>query len=583
MYSEKRNILQLLSLLKQFGINKFVVSPGSRHIPIVISMEADPFFKLYSVVDERSASFFALGLIQRFSEPVGIICTSGTASANYCSAISEAFYQELPLLVLTADRHPAFLDQHEDQMIHQGMMYQNVAKKVYNLPIVNNDTDAWYNNRLINEALLELGHHGNGPVQINIPVPSHIDSFCTAKLPEERKITRMDAETCSDEWDRIADKLSRSKIILICGEGLKFTSREVQALNGFVNHFDCIVLADKMSNCHVDFSVNNSFPLVQALSSADIEELCPDIVISIRANYSFNPEFKSLANCFGISKFENWYVSPSGKIVDAFHNLTQVFEMSEANFFEQTVAHAKHSCENHNYAETWLVIARSIEEPHTPFGHINAVGTFMRHIPEDTVLHLANSNSVRIAQLFTIPDSVEIHCNRGTDGIDGCMSTMVGFASETDSLVFLLIGDLTFFYDMNALWNKHLSKNVRIFLCNNGGGAIMHMPNRPQFAAEHLPNYISAKHAASAKAWAEDRGFKYLSARNQSELEEKISTFVSPSGDGPILMEVFSEMLPDTDIFKEYYGVIRRVTVDRSLRGMASVVKHKVMKILKLQ
>lgn len=583
MYSEKRNIIQLLSLLKQFGINKFVVSPGSRHIPIVISMEADPFFKLYSVVDERSASFFALGLIQKFSEPVGVICTSGTASANYCSAISEAYYQELPLLVLTADRHPALLDQHEDQMIHQAMMYQNVAKKVYNLPVVNDEIDAWYNNRLINEALLELGHHGNGPVQINIPVPNHIDNFSTLELPVERKIDRFDAETSMDGWKEIADKLSRSKIVLVCGEGLKFTERENKALNSFVNTFDCIILADKMSNCHVDFSINNSFPVVQALSNADIKELCPDIIISIRANYSFNPELKALAFRFGLDKFENWFISPSGKVIDVFHNLSRVFEMSEMYFFEQAVLYAKCSYNDHDYANTWLVIARSIEEPHTPYGHINAVGTFLSHIPENSVLHLANSNSVRIAQLFSFPDSVEVHCNRGTDGIDGCMSTMVGFASESEQPVFLLIGDLTFFYDMNALWNRHLNKNVRIFLCNNGGGAIMHMPKRPQFAEDHLPNYISAKHSASAKAWAEDRGFLYLSASNQSELDENILKFVSPSNDCPVLMEVFSEMLSDTDIFKGYYGVIRRVSVDRSLRGMASSVKNRVMKILRLK
>lgn len=583
MYSEKRNVLQLLALLKEHGIKRFVVSPGSRHIPIVISMEADPFFKLYSVVDERSASFFALGLIQRFSEPVGIICTSGTASANYCSAISEAYYQELPLLVLTADRVPALLDQHEDQMIHQSSMYEKVAKKVYNLPIVANDMDAWYNNRLINEALLELRHHGDGPVQINIPIPEHIDKFDTIDLPKERKIERINAEYSDDEFKTLAEKLKQSKIILVCGEGLNFKEKELSAINKFVNTFDCIVLTDKMSNCHVDYSINNSFAVIQALSSADVNELRPDLVISIRANYSFNPEFKYLTFRFDRSKFENWYISPSGKIIDPFRNLSKVFEMSESTFFEKITASVENPDTEHIYANTWLTIAAAIEEPNTPFGQINAVGEFLKRIPANSVLHLANSNSVRIAQLFSFPPTVEVHCNRGTDGIDGCMSTMVGYASETEKPVFLIIGDLTFFYDMNSLWNRHLGKNIRILLCNNGGGAIMHMPNRPKFAAEHLPNFISAKHNATAKAWAEDRGFKYLSAKTDSELIDKLDDFVTPDSDQPIILEVFSEMLPDTDIFKQYYGTIRRVSVDKSLRGRAAAVKHKVYRILRLE
>lgn len=581
MYSEKRNVLQLLSLLKQHGISRFVVSPGSRHIPIVISMEADSFFKLYSVVDERSASFFALGLIQRFSEPVGLLCTSGTAAANYCSGISEAYYQELPLLVITADRAPALLDQHEDQMIHQSMMFEKVAKRVYNLPIVRDDIDAWFNNRLINEAILELRHRGDGPVQINIPVPEHIDEFSSERLPDERKIERICREQFPEYLHEIKIKLSKAKIIIVCGEGLLFTEKEITLIEKFVNTFDCIILADKMSNCHSSYSINNSFSLIQALSSADVTELHPDIVISIRANYSFNPEFKQLAKRFGINTFENWYVSKTGKIVDPFHNLTNVFEMSESFFFDSVTSGAG-LLREHTYADTWLAISRSIDEPQTPFGHINAVGKFLKHIPENSILHLANSNSVRIAQLFSFPSSVEVHCNRGTDGIDGCMSTMVGFASESEKLVFLIIGDLTFFYDMNALWNRHIRKNIRILLCNNGGGAIMHMPHRPPFAAEHLPNYISAQHTASAKAWALDRGFTYLSACNEYELTGHLDRFISDSEDKPVILEVFSEMLPDTDIFKKYYGTISRVTVDRSLRSKAAAVKYKVLKVLGL-
>lgn len=581
MYSEKRNVCQLLSLLKAHNISRFVVSPGSRHIPIVISMEADPFFHLYSVVDERGASFFAIGLMQRFKEPVGVICTSGTASANYCSAINECLYQELPLLVLTADREECLLDQHEDQMIRQSTMYSPITKMVANLPLVNNDMDAWYNNRLINEALLELTHHGNGPVQINIPVPEHMDKFDSQTLPLERKINRI--ELGNIDWKKSASLLNGKKVLVVCGEGYTITNTQMASLEAFCKKYDAAVLCDKMSNCHVSNSIENAFPVLQALNTADVSELAPDVIISIRSNFSFNPEFKSFVKRaqFAGCKMENWFVHPSGRICDPYKGiLTNVFEMDEFYFFDQMNKVKETFSSEPDYAESWKIIANAIEEPSVEYGHIDAVGKFLKHIPNDCVLQLANSNSVRMAQLYHIDPSIEVHCNRGTDGIDGCMSTTVGFASETDKLTFLMIGDLTFFYDMNALWNRQLGKNVRIFLDNNGGGAIMHMPKRPDFAAEHLPNFISARHDASAKAWAEDRGFTYISAHSDEEVESGVKKLTDPDVEGPIILEVFSEMLEDTKIFKEYYAGISRQKLDSSLMGVSKRVVLKVCRTL---
>lgn len=580
MFSTKKNVLQLLSLLKAHSIKRFVVSPGSRHIPIVLSMESDPFFELYSVVDERSASFFALGLIQRFEEPVGVICTSGTASANYCSAISEAYYQELPLLVLTADRLPCLLDQHEDQMIHQSTMYVNVTKYVANLPVVNTLQDEWYNNRLINEALLELNHHGTGPVQINIPVADHMDDFTVTELPWQRKINRYDLSVPEEFWKKIANRLSDKKIIIVCGEGNPLKEVELKALDSFCQKFDCIILSDKISNCHHRYAVENTFPTLQAMSHGDVEETIPDVIISIRSNYSFNPEFKSFVKRCASTKIENWYVSASGKIIDPFQCLTDVFEMNEFIFFSKISQAKEDILINHQYAELWTIISSSIEEPIVPYGHIYTIGKFLNNIPDNCILHLSNSNSVRIAQLYSISPSIEVHCNRGTDGIDGCMSTMVGYASGTDKPVFLMIGDLTFFYDMNALWNRQLGKNVRIILSNNDGRAIMHMPKRPELATSLLPNYISAQHHTSAKAWVEDRGFTYLSAHNEKEVEEGVRKLTDLSVEGPVILEVFTDMLEDTKIFKGYYATIRRSTLEDKLKHKAIVMKRRIFNAL---
>lgn len=581
MYSEKRNVLQLLALLKAHSISRFVVSPGSRHIPIVISMESDSFFKLYSVVDERSASFFAIGLIQRFKEPVGVICTSGTASANYSSAINESLYQELPLLILTTDRAESLRDQHEDQMIRQSTMFVPITKMVANLPLVSNENDAWYNNRLINEALLELTHHGNGPVQINIPIPEHIDKFDTEVLPIERKITRYDLS--NSNWEKIAEYLSGKKILIVCGEGYTLTEEQRLSIDVFCKKFNAIVLCDKMSNCHISNSIENAFPVLQALNRADISELAPNIIISIRANFSFNPEFKGFVKRIKSKALpiENWFIHPSGRIVDPYQGLlTNVYEMDEFLFFHSLSQTQYHIIEEKDYVDTWKIIASAIDEPNVPYGHIQAVGKFLKKIPNNSILQLSNSNSVRMAQLFHIDPSIEVHCNRGTDGIDGCMSTSVGYASGTNKIVFLMIGDLTFFYDMNALWNRHLGKNIRIFLDNNGGGAIMHMPKRPAFAAEHLPNFISAQHNTSAKAWAEDRGLIYLSVHSNEELDNAITIFTDINTEGPILLEVFSNMLKDTNIFKNYYSTINREKLDKTISGKSIRIIKKICNIL---
>lgn len=581
MYSSKRNVLQLLSLLKAHNISHFVVLPGSRHIPIVISMESDPFFKLYSVVDERSASFFAVGLMQRFKEPVGIICTSGTASANYCSAINECLYQELPLLVLTADREECLRDQHEDQMIRQSTMFKPVAKFVANLPMVKSDNDVWYNNRLINEALLELTHRGCGPVQVNIPIPDHLDNFDTPELPKERKIVRNNlADT---NWDDVAQKLRNKRVMIICGEGFTLTKEQSEILDNFCNTFDVAVLSDKMSNCHVQNSIENAFAVLRAVNEIDVNNLVPEIVISIRSNYSFNPESKSFFKRATDCRIENWYVHPSGKVVDPFHKLTNIFEMDEFTFCKYATEANTSVITEQYYAETWKVMSDSIDEPKVEYGHINAVGKFIEKIPNGSILHLANSNSVRIAQLYDINPSVEIHCNRGTDGIDGSMSAAVGYACETDRLNFLMIGDLSFFYDMNALWNRHLSKNMRIFLDNNGGGAIMHMPDRPEFAMNCLPNFISAKHNASAKAWAEDRGFKYVCAHNSDEIDKGVKILTNPNIEGPVLLEVFSDLFEDTAIFKGYYATISREKLDKRLSKVSKEIARKILHALGIE
>ena len=308
MYPTNKSVLQLVSLLKAHGVKRYVISAGSRHKQIEIALGCDPFFEIYSVVDERSASFFALGLIQKYDEPVGILCTSGTASSNYCSAISEAYYQHLPLLVITADKPSRIQDQQEDQMIHQVGQYASIAKFTTNLPEINSPSDEWHLNRLVNEALLELNHHGRGPVHINIPIASYDDTFSVSELPKFRIIKRYDY---SSDFASHSEYLLDKKVLIVLGEGQPMSAAQKEKLDAFVKKYDCILMADKMSNCHHNSVLENSLPLLQALSNADLKELRPDLIITCRANYSFNDAFKGLypgqesygEYCYKITKY----------------------------------------------------------------------------------------------------------------------------------------------------------------------------------------------------------------------------------------------------------------------------------------
>lgn len=575
MYSTNKSVLQLVSLLKAHGVKRYVISAGSRHKQIEIALGCDPFFEIYSVVDERSASFFALGLIQKYDEPVGILCTSGTASSNYCSAISEAYYQHLPLLVITADKPPRIQDQQEDQMIHQIGQYANIAKFTTNLPEINSLSDEWHLNRLVNEAILELNHHGRGPVHINIPIASYEDTFATKALPKCRVINRYDyASDCRS----FAGYLLNKKILVVLGEGQPMTTEQSNILDGFIKKYDCIMMADKMSNCHHENVLENSLPLLLALSNADLEELKPDIIITCRANYSFNDAFKGFVRKCG-GGIEHWYVSPSGKIVDPFKSLTKVFEMKEFDFMNKMVEVTDNVADSFDYSETWKLISSSIDEPTFDFCHISAVGKLLKSVPQNSCIQLANSHTVRMAQFFKIDPSVKVFCNRGTDGIDGSMSTAVGFAAPADQLVYLLIGDLSFFYDMNALWNVHINKNMRIMMVNNGGGSILTVPNCNYPEGSQVPAYIKARHGATAKAWVEDRGFKYYAASNMEELERGVAALADKDSESPVFLEVFTDNDKDFKLVSTYFSSINRIALNEKLKSKAVNICNRALSL----
>lgn len=553
MYSDKKNVIQLVALLKAHGITTVVVSPGTRNIPIVESLGQDPDFTCYSVVDERSAAFFGLGLIQRLHRPVAICCTSGTAVMNYGSAVAEAFYQKLPLLLITADRSPRRLGQYEPQMIPQPGIFEKIVKKHVSLPEVETEEDEWYCNRLINEALLALEHQGRGPVHINIVLYGTITRFTVPYLPKVRKISRSYTHCAKDVWDGYARRLlSYDKILIVYGQNLPPPSEEVAALDFFIQKYGCAVVGDSLSNMRHRKGLWMASGLLDLTSDERKKDLVPELVITVHGHV-LPPLEKFLK---GGAVVEHWHVAEDGAVVDQFKCLTEVIQGPVFAFFQQM---AEVSSEDGGrtsdtiYSDSWLRLRQEVSESELPFCDLYAVREVFKSIPSNASLHLGNSSCVRHAQLFPLNDGVRVYCNRGTHGIDGCMSTAVGYAAASDTLTYLLIGDLSFFYDLNALWNRHVSSKLRVILTNNGGAGIFQY-NLGKKGLQTLDYNIAAEHGTSAKGWVESLGYMYLSARNKTELSRCLPELAREDVGTPIILEVFTSMKDDAEALRKLCG-----------------------------
>ncbi|MDE6091298.1 MAG: 2-succinyl-5-enolpyruvyl-6-hydroxy-3-cyclohexene-1-carboxylic-acid synthase [Duncaniella sp.] len=571
MYSNNPLVLELIALLKEFGIRKIVVSPGGRHVQFVISIEKDPYFQLYSVVDERSAAFFALGLIQETSDPVAVACSSGTACMNYGSAMAEAYYQHLPLVVLSSDRLPHFLNQGEEQMYDQLEPFKTITKCSVQLPEVNNELDKWLCNRLINEALINLNAHGKGPVHINFPMRTiYGDNFGVIDLPKVRKIN-FHTYKGIDAFKETATRIKGKRVMIIWGQSVHNSTKLVEGVTALLNKCDSVLLSDYMSNCQVALAYKNTLSIFHAIKPDELEQARPDILITIGGNQIYNGELKSLIINHDI---EHWSVDPTGEVCDPFHCLTDIFQMEEYLFFS-AIESFMDETEEHKYSDFWTQFKNLPEPPTENYNEFQAIGWLIHALPEGADLQLANSNTIRMAQFFNIPKGVRVNCNRGVNGIDGSMSTAIGFSSVSSRPVFYITGELSFFYDMNSLWIKHISPQIRILLINNDGGAFMYHQKRIVNGQKSIT--LAAENQITAKGWVESLGFTYLSAHNSKELKEGIDALTCLDTDSPIILEVFTDLVNDGSIITQYYASLDRRSFADKVQGKLSRVAGKLI------
>lgn len=576
MYTELKSYQVIIQLLKEYGIKKLVLSPGSRNVPLVHSVEEDDYFECFSVVDERSAGYFALGLAQESGEPVVISCTSSTATCNYWPAVAEAFYQGVPLVVLTSDRDPQMVRNREDQMIDQVGMYDRHVKISANLPIVKDDDDLLYCTRLVNEAFLELNHRGTGPVHINIPMKYYSTSFPVKSLPAVKKIDRVCLYDRDEVWAAKAQDLSRSKrILVVCGQSTRISDRLDQALADFSRVYGCAVAVEHMSNVHVPGSFNSSVCMdTRYVSDKEFEGLLPDIVISFGGNVMSG--IKAMLKRYP-NAYEHWLVQEDGAICDIFKSIKNVFECSPEHFFHYMVAAKKGEFVDTSYRDDVLAYATSVEYPQTRWSNIYAIKSFVSRIKPGSILHASINSAIRISNFYELPEGVSYYANIGTHGIDGCMSSFLGQAAASPERdAYLIIGDLSFFYDMNSLRIRHLGPNVKILLINNHGGEEFYYNGMWQDEASDL--HTTARHADVAEGWVRSRGIEYFSAHNRDEFDSAIEEFSSVEGK-PALLEVFTEMSTDSKAVMDLYDYSRpRDIVSETKRKGKELVKSTIGK-----
>jgi 2-succinyl-5-enolpyruvyl-6-hydroxy-3-cyclohexene-1-carboxylate synthase len=505
------------------------------------------------IVDERNAAFYALGIIQCTRKPVVICCTSGTALLNYAPAVAEAYYRQLPLIVVSADRSQEWIGQMDGQTLPQAGAFGSLVKKSVNLPEIETGQDTWFCNRLINEALITCIADAPGPVHINVPISEPLFDYSVEELPEVRKINfvptekSVDTTLFSDKWNDLPKRM------IIVGQ-LSKSPGIVEILEKLVKRNDCIVLVEHLSNCVSPLFISNFDALLYAIPEEKKTDFVPDLAITIGGHIVS----KRLKQFLRENKPANhWHITLSGEVVDLFQSLTDLVETDNEKFLND-LYNTISVDEQKLYSGLWKEASKKIAEPssETPFSDIRAMGDFLKRLPGNSVLHLANSSTVRNAQLYTLDKSVDVFCNRGTNGIESSLPSAIGFASVYEGITYLVIGDLSFFYGLNSLWNISHIKNLRILLVNNGGGGIFHLlPGLNQ--APSLKQYVAATHNTGAKEWVQAAGMKYLSATGEEELDKTFETFMNETIQESMALEVITDMEVSKAAFKDYYHKLK--------------------------
>ncbi|MFV0529962.1 MAG: 2-succinyl-5-enolpyruvyl-6-hydroxy-3-cyclohexene-1-carboxylic-acid synthase [Flavobacteriales bacterium] len=555
-YSSEKTAQSLTEILVSKQIDHIVISPGSRNAPLTTTFYSHPAVKPYSVVDERSAAFVALGMIQKIKKPVVACCTSGSALLNYYPAVSEAFYQNKPLIIISADRPKEKIDQSFGQTVRQENVFKNHIGFSANLVEDSSEKGLRYNERLINEAL-NIAVQKQLPVHINIPFSEPfygLEKFISVspKIIQHSSFDKIlnvnELENFSKIWN-----CSKQKMVLI-GQLPKTTLFQEQ-IDHLLKDPSVIILHETTSNIYHKKAINSIDKIIFSLSDADFERIKPEILITVEKNI-ISKKIKNFLEKYPAKYHAN--INFNGDVIDTFSSLTHNFETTPELFFSQFFYLTKFI--SSDYQDIWLNLKQEKQKKHTAFltqcefSDLKVFETILKQLPSDIDLHLSNSSIVRYAQLFDINSTIEHYCNRGTSGIDGSMSTAIGSAMMTSKQTVFITGDISFFYDSNALWNSYTPQNFVIILINNGGGEIFKFIPGPD-KTDALKQYFVTEHSLTAQYLAQMHGYHYAKVNHLEDLQKQLpAVFLSNQ---PTLLEIDTRKVENATILKNYFQFLQ--------------------------
>lgn len=543
-------IVDLVSLCAKKGVRHAILSPGSRCAPITLAFARHPEIHTKTISDERSAAFIALGMAQQLGQPVALVCTSGSAAYNYAPAVAEAYFQQIPLLILTADRPPEWIDQWDGQTIRQAEIYGKHVKGFYQFPDEFGHADkAWHANRIVNEAINLAADFPAGPVHINIPLrepfyPEKEEHFDFDKDLQVINQVKGKPTLSTDQKKVIEQELLRyRKILIIPGQQFPDVALR-QILDQIAANHQAVVVTDSISNlqssrtiCLHDHYVGNS-----ELQNS----LRPDLIVSFGKSIIS----KSMKLFLRNSEAAHWHIQPVGYVPDTYQHLEKTIANDPLDFLH-LIRQSVHA--NLEYAKKWTSIEEKVRKQlpsvihRAEFGEYKALKTVLAEIPGTSKIHVANSMVVRYLNFLGKIDP-EVYCNRGTSGIDGSSSTAVGCAFVSDGFVTLITGDMAFFYDRNAYWHNYPVPNLRIILLNNHAGGIFRLIDGPARQPE-LEEYFETRQPLTGKYLAEEFGFGYHLATDEQSLAMGLEVFYEKS-ERPKILEILSESPKNAEVLK---------------------------------
>ncbi|MEY5047751.1 MAG: hypothetical protein RLZZ175_1110 [Bacteroidota bacterium] len=550
-------IYNIASLCAAKKVNKVVMCPGSRCAPLTIAFARHPEIETFVIPDERAAAFVALGMAEASNNTVALICTSGSAVYNFAPAVAEAFFRNIPLLLLTADRPTEWIAQQDGQTIFQQNIFGKHVKQSYQLPEDYSNSDAqWFINRTLNEAINHSNQSPKGPVHVNVPLREPLYSNDEIVFDNAPRVIEIQDTSKNLEINSLITELKQySKVLIVAGQS-PINNHLLDSLFSFTLSSQAVLVADSIANCHsLENVVSHHDIFINAIGEDSLQDLQPDLLITFGGQVLS----KGLKNFLRKYKAKaQWHVSEEIVAPDSFQQLTKHIQVSADSFFtqiSQAILNNKISF-SMDYANQWEelnedaedYINRKIKEE-TSFNEFSVIAKILPKIPTNCHLHLSNSMTVRYVNIIGIKNYIPIYCNRGTSGIDGSTSTALGNALVNNAPNVLITGDLAFFYDRNAFWHNHIPSNLKVIILNNHAGGIFRLIDGPSTQPE-IDTYFETNQKLNAKNTASDFGLNYYFANDYESFDVQIAAFLK--SDSASILEIETDKLINAAFWEKY-------------------------------